>query len=112
MGEWQDGELASEEDVAFLIAAHADVNRDSVEAEEIEAWPVQHGFDYDALLLDNGRIIMDRYIDANPGQTYTQAVTVIIDKNMRIRHVGGTYDEANDENLDLILELLAEEPEL
>ena len=110
MAEWQNAELAGETDVSYLIASHADVNRDTVEGSEIEAWPVQHGFSYDALLLDNGRNIIDRYVDANPGPNYTEAVTVIIDKQMRIRHVGGTYEEANDDNLELILELLAEEP--
>lgn len=108
MAEWQNDELAGEQGVAYLIASHADVNRDTVEANEIELWPQQHGFSYDALLLDNGRNIIDRYVDANPGQTYTEAVTVIIDKEMRIRHVGGTYDEADNSNLELIEELLAE----
>jgi len=110
LAEWQNEELAGETGIAYLIGSHADVNRQTVEANEIEMWPVQHGFSYDALLLDNGRNIIDRYVAANPGQTYTEAVTVIIDKQMRIRHVGGTYDPANDDNLDLLLELLEEEP--
>ena len=94
--------------MAYIVAAHADVDGGTVEADEIEKWPLQHGFDYDALLIDNGRTVMDRYVEANPGQTYSQVVTVIIDKNMRIRRVGGTYDEADDGDLELIQQLLAE----
>ena len=108
MAEWQDNELAGIEDMAYVVASHADVYKGSVEAEEIELWPLQHGFFYDHLLIDDGRKVMDAYFDANPGPKYTQAVTVIIDKNMVIRKVGSTYDTEHDENLTLLLELIDE----
>ena len=108
MAEWQQNELAGVEDIAYIVGSHADVNRGSVEGNEILQWPEQHGFYADALVLDNGRNIIDMYIDANPGPTYTEAVTVVIDKQMRIRKVGGTYEEADESNLELMLQLLNE----
>ena len=92
----------------YIVGSHADVNRNSVEGSEILMWPEQHGFYADALVLDNGRNIIDMYIDANPGPTYTEAVTVVFDKEMRIRKVGGTYEAADDSNLELMLQLVDE----
>ena len=108
MAEWQNNELAGINDIAYVVAAHADFDKGTVEPEDIELWPLQHGFSYDHLLIDEGREVMDAYFDANPGPKYTQAVTVIIDKNMVIRKVGSTYDTDHDANLDLLLELIEE----
>ena len=52
--------------------------------------------------------VIDAYIEANPKTVYTEAVTVIIDKRMRIRRVGGTYDRQHGRNVDLLLDLVAE----
>lgn len=108
MAEWQDNELAGIDDIAYLIASHADVNGESVEPAELLAWQQEHGFEADALLTDDGRVLMDTYMDANPGPEYTQAVTVIIDQEMNIHKVGGTYDTDHQENLALLLELVAQ----
>ena len=109
MAEWQQNELKGKTDIAYLIASHADGMKGSIEPEDIELWPLQHGFTFDHLLLDEGRVLLDTYFEANPdiGKN-TQAVTVIIDKNMVIRKVGSTYDKNHDENLELILKLLEE----
>ena len=107
MAQWQNNELAGL-DIHYIVTSHADYNGGSIEANEILAWPNEHGFTYDSLLLDNGQVIMNQYTSANPGPNYTQAVTVIIGKDMRIRKVGGTYDTNHNENLQLLLQLVNE----
>lgn len=108
MAEWQDAELAGFDDIAYVVAMHADTDNGPADPEDLELWQTYHGFEADALLMDNGRNVIDGYIDANPGPTYTEAVTVIIDKEMRIRHVGGTYDKDDQSNLELLIELANE----
>jgi len=108
LAEWQDNELAGIDNIAYAIAAHADVDGNSVEPEEMLAWALEHGFSADHLLIDENREVMDAYFEANPGPKYTQAVTVIIDKNMVIRKVGSTYDTEHEANLELLLELVDE----
>ncbi len=104
MAEWQDNELAGA-DINYVIGAHADVNGNSIEPEEIVLWPAQHGFDYTALVLDHNRVIADAYIDANPGPQFTQAVVIVLDAEMRIVEIRGTYDEDDQGTLDLLLQL-------
>ncbi|MEQ9321753.1 MAG: hypothetical protein RIF41_21475 [Polyangiaceae bacterium] len=104
MAEWQDNELAGL-DIAYVIGGHSDVDGNSIEADEIVNWPAQHGFDYSALVLDNGRVIADNYIDANPGPTFTEAVVIVLDAEMRIVQIRGTYDQDDDSTLQLLLQL-------
>jgi hypothetical protein len=108
LAEWQNNELAGITDIVYIVASHADVNGDSVEPSEMAAWETELGFTADELVIDDNRDLMDTYMDANPGPQYTQAVTVIVDKNMEIQKVGGTYDTDHDENLQLLLDLAAE----
>ena len=83
-------------------------NADSVEAEEILQWQQVRGFEADLLVLDNGRVVMDQYIDANPGQNFTQSVSVIFDQEMRIRDLDGTYVEDDDSDLQLLIDLASQ----
>jgi hypothetical protein len=106
LAEWQQNELAGIDDIAYLIASHADIDGNSVEPAEIEAWQLEHGFEADALLIDQGQALMNTYTAANPGPNYTQAVTVIIDRDMVIHKVGGTYDTDHEANLQLLLDLV------
>ena len=63
MAEWQQNELKGKTDIAYLIASHADGMKGSIEPEDIELWPLQHGFTYDHLLLDEGRVLFRQRID-------------------------------------------------
>ncbi len=108
MGGWQKNQLKDAEDLVYLIAMHADKQKGPPSSFALDRWQQELDFYGDAMLLDFGREVMDAYMDANPGPKYTQAVTVIIDRDLTIRRVGGTYDTKHKVNLDLLLELLAE----
>ncbi len=109
MGAWQKNELKDAEDIVYLIAMHADKQKNPPSSFALDRWQEELDFFGDEMLLDYGRKVMDAYMDANPGPKYTQAVTVILDRNLKIRRVGSTYDTNHQVNLDKILELLAEE---
>ena len=108
MAGWQNNELSGYDNISYIIASHADIDGQSVEPNELLAWQGEHGFEADHLLIDQNRSLMDTYMQANPGPNYTQAVTVIIDKNMQIRKVGGTYDTDHNANLQLLIDLANE----
>lgn len=109
MGEWQKNELAGEEDIVYLVAMHANTQKQTPTSTDLAIWQMELDFFGDEMLLDYDRVVMDSYMDANPGPKYTQAVTVIIDRDLRIRYVGGTYETEHEVNLEMVLEILAEE---
>ena len=109
MAEWQNNELAGQTGIAYVVSMHENLERQDPVPENLDRWKSEIGFNAHAAVLDYGRAVIDAYIEANPGPRYTEAVTVIIDKNMRIRRVGGTYDLDHEVNLALMQELLAEE---
>ncbi len=109
MAQWQEEELVGATGISYLVGSHEDATGNEPDGAELRGWQEQLGFEADALLLDRDRRILDAYIDANPGPRYTEAVTVILDRRGVIRRVGSTYDTDHDGNLELLLELLAEE---
>jgi hypothetical protein len=109
LGDWQRNELAGASDLAVLVAMHENKDKQPPVPANLDRWQAELDFSADAMLLDYGRVVIDAYMDANPGPRYTQAITVFIDKHMRIRYVGGTYEVDLDANLQLLQELLAEE---
>ena len=108
MGEWQRNELAGETDLAYVIVMHANLESQPPTPSNLDRWQSELNFTADAMLLDPGRSVIDEYINANPGPLYTQAVTVILDRDMVIRKVGSTYDTDHSVNLALLQEILAE----
>ena len=80
MGEWQRNELAGETDIVYVIAMHENLENQVPTADNFDRWQSELNFEADARLLDPARSIIDQYIDANPGPLYTQAVTVILDR--------------------------------
>ena len=109
MGDWQKNELAGEEDIVYLVAMHANSQKETPSSTDLLHWQDELDFYGDEMLLDYNRVVMDTYMDANPGPKYTQAVTVIIARDMTIRYVGGTYETDHSANLDLVLDILAED---
>ena len=107
MAEWQNDELSGLDNIVYIIAIQEDARGDEPDGDDLLRWQEEHGFRADALVLDGDRRLMDAYIRDNPGPTYSQAITVIFDTEMRIRRVGGTYDTNHDQNLALLLELAA-----
>jgi hypothetical protein len=118
LAEWQKNELAGLPQIAYVVAMTEDGNKKYPEPNDAIAWKNELGFASDALLLDPDvtpegmkipAAVMSQYVAANPGPKYTEAITVILDKEMRIRKVGGTYeDTTNDSNLELLLQLANE----
>lgn len=78
------------------------------DAGDLARWRAQLAFEADAMLIDPGRALMDRYVAANPGPLYTQAITVLLDRALRIRFVGGTYDEDHANTLEVVQMLVSE----
>ena len=91
------------------MAMHADQDKGPPTALALDRWQEELDFYGTAMMLDFDREVLDDYIDANPGPKYTQAITLIIDKHMRIRRVGSTYENDHQLNLDTIYALMAEE---
>ena len=108
MAAWQQSELSGLDNIAYVVAMHEDYNGGPPDKADFEAWVNEHGFRADALLIDADRAVIDAFMLANPGPKYTEAVTVVLDQQMRIRRVGGTYDTEHDKNLELLLQLAAE----
>ncbi len=108
MGSWQRDQLADETDIAYLISMHENKWFDTPRPRDMAEWADALSFEADAFLLDPGRDIIDAYVGANPDRRFTEAVTVVIDRNLRIRFVGGTYDTGHERNLTLIEALLDE----
>ena len=75
---------------------HANMQKQTPTATDLGTWQTELDFYGDEMLLDYGRVVMDSYMDANPGPKYTQAVTVIIDRDLTvvIPHVS-PVDDAN-----------------
>ena len=104
MASWQRDQLKGLDDIAYVVAAHADQDGDEADGDDLLRWKEGHGFSADALLIDDGRHVIDAYINDNPDHSNNESITVIIDKQMRIRRVG------NNQNLSLLLELSDETP--
>ena len=97
MGEWQRGPLQGEEDIAYLVAMTENCSSQSATADELPAWQSELMFDA-VLMTDPVREVYQQYADANGcedsppgGPGCSNAVSVLIDKQMRIRHFGTTY---------------------
>jgi len=104
--------LAGETDIVYVISMHENAERQVPTPANLERWQDELNFAGDIMLLDYEREVIDGYIDANPGPRYTQAVTVFIDRHMRIRKVGATYENSDEDhaaNLALLQQLLLEE---
>ena len=100
MGEWQRNPeaLQGEEDIAYLIGMTENCTRQPATASELPDW--QSELDFEAVLMtDPARMVYGAYADANDcpdgggvgGPGCTNAVSVIIDKQMRVREFGTTY---------------------
>ena len=132
MASWQDDPDAlagHEEDIVYLVAMNENCDAGVPTASNLDRWQDELGFDA-IMLTDPLREIYDAFVKANdcqPGMMgCSNAVTALIDKNMRIRHFGSTYacgrgdgnscgnegvendPECIEQELDQILALLAE----
>ncbi|MEE9383692.1 MAG: hypothetical protein V3V08_09790 [Nannocystaceae bacterium] len=111
MGGWQRGEL-KDADVIYLIGMQnggAQIKDDELPTvEALNQWTQELNFTATHLLLDPKWEVINRYFQANPWGTWSQAVTAIYDRGMKIRRIGDTYDNKHDTNLTLLKELLAE----
>ncbi|TPV94023.1 MAG: hypothetical protein B7733_17445 [Myxococcales bacterium FL481] len=76
--------------------------------EALDRWVDELDFEATHLLLDPDWEVIERYWDANPGGTYSQAVTAIVDRGMKIRRIGDTYDTNHELNLSILEEILSE----
>ena len=109
MGEWQEDELKAATEMVVVLALHADKVRQEPTAAAGDRWQAELGFTADVIVMDYGRRITDLYQDANASAgRMTQAVRVFIDKTMKIRFVGSTYDVDPAGDLATLQELLAE----
>ncbi|MCP4602431.1 MAG: hypothetical protein GY847_18265 [Proteobacteria bacterium] len=102
--------------VFIPVGADRDVinRRETVEPRELRTWKAQKGMgDCDkCIFLDgdvetDGPAVWDKFVKANPSFNYTGGIPVIIDKNMIIREISGTY-EWDQYPLETIEQLLEE----
>ena len=105
MGEWQNAELSGQTEIAYVIGMWQNLDGGEPLPSNLQRWSDELGFFADGLVLDYGQGVMNEYADANPGPSYTNAVTVVIDKQGVIRAVKGTYDSTEDETLELLRQL-------
>ncbi|MEM6991381.1 MAG: hypothetical protein AAF721_12810 [Myxococcota bacterium] len=108
MGEWQNGELAGNKDIVYLIGMWQNLEGGEPVGSNLQRWQDEVGFTGTAMLLDYGMSLMNEYADANPGPQYTNSLTVMIDKTGVIRDVNGTYEEEEAATLALLQQLAAE----
>ena len=125
--------MGREDEIAYLIAMTENCDRQPATASELPDWQSELNFD-GVLMTDPGRTVYNQYADANNcgmgggGMGCTNAVSVLIDKQMVVRHFGSTYEcgmgdgsmcgspatiteesaMCLDESLQLVLDLLAE----
>jgi hypothetical protein len=99
LGEWQrdPAALQNETDVAYLVAMTENCSRQPASASELAPWATELKFTA-VLLTDPAREVYNAYAQANNcqhsspgGPGCSNAVTVIIDKTMRVRYFGTTY---------------------
>ncbi len=100
MGEWQKdpNALQGNDDIVYLVAMTENCASSPATAGELAPWQAE--LDFDAVLMtDPLRDVYNAYADANNceptspgGPGCSNAVTVLIDKEMRIRHFGATYE--------------------
>ena len=84
-------------DIVYLVAMNENCTRQPPAPSDLDRWQTELGFDAQ-MLTDPLRDVYGDYADANgcapgsPGSDgCSNAVTVVIDKTMRIRHFGSTY---------------------
>ncbi len=105
MGEWQRNELSGHSDIVYLIGMWQNIDGGEPVASDLGRWEDDLDFTTTEMVLDYGQGVMNLYADANPGPTYTNAVTVVIDQQGVIRTVKGTYDTDDEGTLALLQEL-------
>lgn len=106
MGEWQNNELSNYDDIVYLIGMWQNKEGGEPVSSNLDRWEDELDFTASGMVLDYGQGVMDLYADANPGPSYTNAVTVIIDRQGVIHAVKGTYDEDHAATLSLLQELV------
>jgi hypothetical protein len=86
-----------EQEIAYLVAMTENCNSQPATADELPDWQME--LDFEAVVMtDPVREVYQQYADANGcedtppgGPGCSNAVSVLIDKQMRIRHFGPTY---------------------
>lgn len=107
MGEWQRGELEGL-DIAYVAGLWQNKDGNEPVGSDLERWQAELNFTADVGVLDYAQQVFQHYANANPGPSYTNAVTVIIDRRGVIRDVKGTYDTDEAGTLALLQQLAAE----
>ncbi len=106
LAEWQQNELQNEEDFVVMVAMTESNDMVEPTADDLNTWETELGLDC-TMLGDPGWAVMEAYIEANPDVTINNAVTVILDRSMTIRHVRGEADP--NVSLEELQALLAED---
>ncbi len=102
MASWLKNEWAGEENIRLLYVAKSDDSgigtENSVEPDELKMFRAKFGLATDsrAIWLDGDResggyAVWDKFVAANPFN-YTAGIPMVIDKEMRIRDISGTYE--------------------
>jgi hypothetical protein len=102
LASWLKGEWADEDKLRVLLVAKSDDSGigtgESVEPEELKAFQAKFGLTGDdrTFWLDGdqesgGFATWNKFVDANP-YNYTAGIPMIIDKEMKIREISGTYE--------------------
>ena len=101
MAAWQDdpAALLGATQIDYLVAMNEDCDRNPPSPSDLDRWQSELGFDA-TMMTDPLRDVYGDYADANGcesgmgpgGDGCSNAVTIIIDKHMRIRHFGSTYE--------------------
>ncbi|MCA9664138.1 MAG: hypothetical protein KC503_01075 [Myxococcales bacterium] len=106
MGEWQKDPTAllGHNDIVYIVAMTENCQRQPASASELAPWASELAFDA-VLVTDPVRQVYNAYASANNcqpsapgGPGCSNAVTVIIDKTMRVRYFGRTYLCGTGEN--------------
>jgi hypothetical protein len=111
LGEWQKNQLA-DIDAYYIIAISQDfITSDPATAATIEALQANIDVHADAWLLDPGGTdtgVASRYCPYEPSGDCSVSLTIVIDREMTIRHLGATHESDATAALELLLELASE----
>lgn len=100
MGDWQrDAQaLQDQEGIVYLVAMTENCDGQPATAAELPDWQSELNFEA-VLMTDPGRDVWSAYADANGcensppgGDGCSNAVTVLIDRQMQVRYFGATYN--------------------